>query len=106
MYMRHTIYTLAGLWAVLMLVSFSLVLGQETAAQSVAGLRRMTSFLTWQGGAFVVAIAAAGLAKAADVRGVANVKLAGYLPLAASVFVVGALVALIALRVLVLPNFA
>ena len=39
-------------------------------------------------------------------RGVGGIKLAGYLPLAASVFIVGALVVMIAFRVLVQPAFA
>ena len=69
-------------------------------------LNRVASFLTWQGAALVVAAASAAVTRLAAERGVERIKLAGYLPLAASVFIVGALVVMIAFRVLVQPAFA
>jgi hypothetical protein len=66
----------------------------------------MASFMTWQMFAFLVAIASAAFTRVASGRGAERIKLAGYLPLTLSVFIVGALVAMIAFRVLVQPAFA
>lgn len=104
---RTLVHVLAGLWAVLMVVSLALSLGAEAEGDGFTrGLNRIASFLTWQAFAFVVAVIAAALTHAAAARGVERIKVAGYLPLAASVFIVGALVVLIAFRVLVQPAFA
>jgi hypothetical protein len=104
---RALVYTLAGVWVVLMGVSLALSLGAEAEGDGFTrGLNRIAAFLTWQAVAFVVAIVAAALTRAASRRGVERIKLAGYLPLAASVFIVGALVVMIAFRVLVQPAFA
>jgi hypothetical protein len=104
---RSIVYALAAVWAVLMVVSLVLSVGAEAEGDGFTrGLNRIASFLTWQAAAFVVAIVAAALTYAAAQRGVERIKLAGYFPLAASVFIVGALVAMIAFRVLVLPAFA
>jgi hypothetical protein len=104
---RNIVYALAAVWAVLMAASLVLSLGAEAEGDGFTrGLNRIVSFLTWQAAAFVVAVAAASLTQIAARRGVERIKLAGYLPLAASVLSVGALVVLIALRVLVQPAFA
>ncbi len=100
------VYALAAVWAALMGVSLFLSLGAEAEGDGFTrGLNRITSFLTWQAVAFVVAVVAAALTRVAAERGVERIKLAGYLPLATSVFIVGALVVMIAFRVLVLPAF-
>jgi hypothetical protein len=104
---RSIVYALGAVWVVLVGVSLALSLGAEAEGDGFTrGLNRITAFLTWQAVALVVAVAAAAIARAASERGVERIKLAGYLPLAASVFIVGALVAMIAFRVLVLPAFA
>jgi hypothetical protein len=104
---RAVVYALAGVWVALMGLSLALSLGVEAEGDGFTrGLNRIASFLTWQAVAFVVAIVAAALARVGSARGVERIKLAGYLPLAASVFIVGALVVMIAFRVLVQPAFA
>jgi len=103
MSMRPIVLALAAVWGVLMVVSLATSLGGEAGDQH--GLARMASFLTWQGYALVVAIAGAALTRVAAARGVEKIKLAGYAPLAASLFIVGAVVLMIAFRVLVEPAF-
>jgi hypothetical protein len=104
---RNVVYVLTAVWTVLMATSLVLSLGAEAEGDGFTrGLNRIVSFLTWQACAFVVAVIAAALTRAAAARGVERIKLAGYLPLAVSVFIVGALVLMIAFRVLVRPAFA
>jgi hypothetical protein len=103
---RNVVYALAGIWGVLMIVSLSVSLGGESDDRGSGGLARMASFMSWQVGAFVVAIVSAAFTRVASGRGAAGIKLAGYLPLVMSVFIVGALVVIIAFRVLVQPAFA
>jgi hypothetical protein len=104
---RTIVYALGGAWLVLMALSLALSLGAEAEGDGFTrGINRIVSFLTWQAVAFVVAVIAAALTRVAVGRGVGGIKLAGYLPLAASVFIVGALVVMIAFRVLVQPAFA
>ena len=104
---RTPVYALAGLWAALIVTSVTLSLGAAADGDGLTrGLNRIASFLTWQGAALVVAAASAAVTRLAAERGVERIKLAGYLPLAASVFIVGALVVMIAFRVLVQPAFA
>jgi hypothetical protein len=106
MNVRGIVYALGAVWAVLMAVSLVSSLGAEAEGDGFTrGLNRIVSFLTWQAVAFIVAVVAATITRAAAQRGVDRIKLAGYLPLAASVFIVGALVAMIAFRVLVQPAF-
>ena len=104
---RSIVYALGAAWLVLMTLSLALSLGAETEGDGFTrGINRIASFLTWQAAALVVAAIGAGLTRAAVSRGVGGIKLAGYLPLVASVFIVGALVVMIAFRVLVQPAFA
>jgi hypothetical protein len=104
---KSVVYGLAGVWAVLVMISLVVSLGGESDGRgSAAGLARMATFMTWQVRALVVAIAAALFTRVASGRGAERIKLAGYLPLAMSVFMVGVLVAMIAFRVLVRPAFA
>jgi hypothetical protein len=71
----------------------------------VSGLQRVAAFLTWQMIALVVAAIAAFATRVAAERGVAGIKLVGYLPLALSVFLVVSFIALMAFRFLVAPLF-
>ena len=103
---RNIVHALAGIWGVLVVVSLAISLGGDSDDRGSAGLARMASFMTWQVGAFAVAIVAAAFTRVASGRGAERIKLAGYLPLVVSVFIVGALVAMIAFRVLVQPAFA
>lgn len=106
MSLRAIVHALAAVWGALILVSLTSSLGGEPGDAAQPALARMVSFLTWQTYALVVAIAGAGLTRVAAARGVEKIKLAGYAPLAASLFVVGAVVLMIAFRVLVQPAFA
>jgi hypothetical protein len=103
MQVKAMIQGLALLWLLLFVVSF--VALQFTAAGDGAagGLNRIAAFLTWQGIALVVAAVGAFAARYAAGRGVANVKLLGYGPLAVSVFLVGSFVAIMAYRVFAAP---
>jgi hypothetical protein len=103
---RYVVYALAAVWGVLMVVSLDVSLGGERADQGFAQLDRMASFMTWQVRAFVVAIVSAAVTRVASRRGAERIKLPGYLPLVTSAFTLGALVAMIAFRVLVQPAFA
>lgn len=105
MNLRIIVQVLAVIWAVLMLVSLVSSLGGD-ADGAEHGLARLAAFLTWQVYGLVVAIVGAALTRAAVARGMAQVKLAGYAPLVVSLFVVGAVVLMIAFRVLVQPAFA
>jgi hypothetical protein len=106
MSLRTIVHALAGAWGVLMLVSVASSLGGGPDDGVEHGLARIASFLTWQTYALVVAIAGAALTRVAVARGGEKIKLAGYAPLAVSLFVVGAVVLMIAFRVLVQPAFA
>jgi hypothetical protein len=106
-YFRQIIYVLGGLWLVLFGLSFILLQTSEPAGDGFArGLSRLASFMSWQTGAFVVAIAGAVVTRYAAQRGVERIKLVGYVPLAASLFLVASLVAIIAFRVYVQPHFS
>ena len=106
MSLRTVVHGLAGIWAALMIVSLAASLGGDSADGTAHGLARLASFLTWQVYGLVVAIAGAAFTRAAVARGTVQVKLAGYAPLVVSLFVVGAVVLMIAFRVLVQPAFA
>ena len=103
---RTIVHALAAVWGALMLVSLTSSLGGEPGDAAQPALARMVSFLIWQLGALGVAIAGTAVTRAAAARGVVTVKLAGYAPLAASLFILGAVVLMIAFRVLVQPAFA
>jgi len=105
MSLRTIVLALAAAWGALMLVSLAASLGGGSGDGAEHGLARLASFLTWQGYALIVAIAGAAVARLAAARGVEKIRLAGYAPLAASLFIVGAVVLMIAFRVLVQPAF-
>jgi hypothetical protein len=107
LYPRQIIYVLGAVWLALFGASFVLLQLAEPAGDGFTrGLNRLASFMTWQISAFVVAIAAAFVTRTAAARGVERIKLVGYAPLAASLFLVASLVAIIAFRVYVEPHFS
>jgi hypothetical protein len=65
----------------------------------------LAAFLTWQVLALVAAAAGALTTRFAIERGVAGIKLLGYLPLGISVFVVVSFIAIVGYRVFVVPLF-
>ncbi len=104
--MRRIIYAMAGVWGALIVASFLVFQIVEPTGDGFANdLNRLSSFLTWQAAAFVFAIVLALVTRQAVARGVVQVKLAGYVPLAASLFLIGSLIAIIAIRVFVEPLF-
>jgi hypothetical protein len=93
-------------WLVLFVVSFAVLQTTSPSGDGFTrGLNRIASFLTWQGAAFVVSMALALVTRRAAGRGVEKIKLIGYVPLAASVFLIGSFVAIVAYRVLIVPSF-
>ena len=96
---------LAAVWLVLFVASFVSLQTTGTGGGAQSGLARTAVFLTWQVAAFVVAMLGAFTTRYAVGRGVERVKAFGYAPLALSVFIVGSFVALVALRIWVVPLF-
>jgi hypothetical protein len=105
MQLKVVIQGLAALWLLLFVLSF--VAMQFTAADDgfAGGLNCVVAFLTWQGLALIVAAIGAFVTRHALERGVGRVKLLGYGPLAASVFLVGAFIVIVAYRFFVVPLF-
>jgi len=105
MQLKPIVQGLAVVWLLLFVVSF---IAQQTAASdggASSGLNRVVAFLTWQTAAFIVAVLGALATRFALQRGVAGIKLVGYLPLALSVFLVASFIALMGFRVYVAPLF-
>jgi hypothetical protein len=104
---KHTVYALSGVWLLLFVISFvTLQVVQPTGDGFTRGLNRIVAFLSWQGAAFVVAMVLAWLTRRAAERGVDRIKLVGYLPLAASVFIVASFIAIVGYRVFIVPLLA
>jgi hypothetical protein len=104
MQFKPIIQGLAVVWLMLFVVSF--VAMRVTADDSeTSGLARVAAFLTWQTAAFIVAALGALATRLALQRGVAGIKLVGYLPLALSVFLVASFIALTGFRFFVAPLF-
>ena len=105
MHFKPIIQGLAVVWLLLFVVSF--VAMQTTAVDDTetGGLARVVAFLTWQTAAFIVAALGALATRAALQRGIAGIKLVGYLPLGLSVFLVASFIALTGFRFFVLPLF-
>src|SRR5262245_26542455 len=97
MQLKQVVQALAVVWLVLFFASF-VALQTETDGGEQSGLARIAAFLTWQVGAFVVAMLGAFTTQFAVARGVQRIKLVGYTPLAASVLLVGSYIALTAAR--------
>ena len=96
---------LAAVWLVLFVASFVSLQTTGTDGGPQSGLARTAVFLTWQVAAFVVAMLGAFTTRYAVSRGAQRVKAFGYVPLALSVFLVASFVALVALRIWILPLF-
>jgi hypothetical protein len=98
---------LAALWLATFAASFVALQITEPAGEGFTrGLNRVAAFLTWQGGALVVAIACALVTRAAAPSLREKIRFLGYGPLVASLVILVAVVGIIAFRVLVQPNFA
>jgi hypothetical protein len=101
---KNIIYGLGVVWAVLFVVSFVMLQVVAPSGEGFTrGLNRIASFLTWQGLAFAVAMVQAWITYGAVKRHVEKIKLVGYVPLAASVFLVGMFIAIMAYRMYVAP---
>jgi hypothetical protein len=96
---------LGVVWLVLFVVSFIALQSAATDDSETSDLSRIVAFLTWQTAAFAVAALGALATRLAVERGVAGIKLVGYLPLALSVFLVASFVALMGFRFYVTPLF-
>jgi len=103
MQLKPIIQGLAAIWLVVFAVSFLSLRGGESGDDLASGLSRVVAFLTWQVVAFAVAAAGALATRRAVARGTLNVKLVGYAPLAISVFLIAAFVAIMAVRFLLVP---
>jgi len=102
MQLKAIIQGLAVIWLVVFAVSFFSLRGGESD-DFASVLSRVVAFLTWQVVAFAVAAAGALGTRQAVARATPNVKLIGYAPLAISVFVVAAFIAIVAVRFLLVP---
>jgi hypothetical protein len=102
MQLKPIIQGLAAIWLVVFAVSFFSLRGDESD-DFTSVLSRVVAFLTWQVVAFAVAAAGALATRRAVAREAPNVKLVGYAPLAISVFVVAAFVAIVAVRFVLVP---
>jgi hypothetical protein len=101
---KTIVYALGGVWLALFILSFIML--QVVGASGdgfTRGLNRIAAFLSWQGAALVVAMILEWVTRRAVERGIQKVKLAGYLPLAASVFLVASFILIVAYRVFVTP---
>jgi hypothetical protein len=105
MQLKPVVQGLAVVWLVLFAASFVSLQTNEADDGAQGGLARVAAFLTWQVVALVVAALAAFVTRYAASRGVARVKLIGYVPLALSVFLVVSFIALVAFQVYVAPLF-
>src|SRR5690606_38209874 len=100
-----SVRALAALWLALFITSFVALQVTAPEGQGVTrGLNRLAAFLTWQGVALIVAVAAALVLRGAPTAVRERWRLLGFGPLVVSVVVVAAVVAIIAFRVLVQPN--
>lgn len=102
MQLKPIIQGLAAIWLVVFAVSFLSLRGGESDDDLASGLNRVAAFLTWQVVAFAVAAAGALATRRAASRDTPS-KLAGYAPLAVSVFVIALFVAIIAVRFYLWP---
>jgi hypothetical protein len=99
--MKQAVYAIAALWAAVMVVSFVLLETTEPTGEGLAsGLNRISNFLALQGAALVVATGGALAARSAQRRGATQIGRVGYGPLAVSLVLLVALIAMIAYRAL------
>jgi hypothetical protein len=99
--MKQIVYLIAALWAAVMIMSFVLLETTEPTGEGLArGLNRIGTFLALQGAALLVATGGALAARSAQRRGATAIGRIGYGPLAVSLVLVVALIAMIAYRAL------
>jgi hypothetical protein len=103
--LRRVIYGLAAVWLALFAAAFvALGLAGSAGDAFAANLNRMVSFLSWHGGALIVAVILAFVTRQALARGVEKIKLIGFLPLGLSVSLLVSLILIIAYRFGALPR--
>lgn len=102
---KSIIQALAVVWLLLFIVSFVAAQTAGSDGGATSDLNRVVAFLTWQTAALIVAALGALATRLAIPRGVAGIKLAGYLPLALSVFLLASFIALMGFRFYVAPLF-
>ena len=105
MQLKPIIQGLAVVWLLLFVVSFISTQTTESDGGATSDLNRVVAFLTWQTAALVVAALGALATRFALLRGIGGIKLAGYLPLALSVFLLASFIALMGFRFFVAPLF-
>ena len=105
MRIKPIVQGLAAVWLMLFVASFVSLQATESDGTMQGNLARVAAFLTWQVAAFFVAALGAIATRYALARGVAGIKLVGYLPLALSVFLVASFIALVGFRLFVAPLF-
>lgn len=103
MQLKPIIQGLAAIWLVVFAASFLSLRGGDPDDEFASVLSRVAAFLTWQVVAFAVAAAGALATRRAAARATPSVKLAGYAPLAVSVFVIALFVAIIVVRFYLRP---
>ena len=102
--LKPLIQGLAVIWLVLFTVSFVSLEIMESD-DFASGLSRAAAFLTWQTIALVVAALGALATHHAVAHGTRRIKFVGYAPLVVSVFLVVSFIAIVGVRVLVMPLF-
>jgi hypothetical protein len=105
MQQKAIIQGLAAVWLMLFAISFVSLRSAGADEGETSDLTRVVAFLTWQTAAFVVAATGALVTRLALRRGVAGVKILGYVPLALSVFLVASFIALVGFRFFITPLF-
>jgi hypothetical protein len=105
MQLKSIVQGLAAVWLLLFVVSFVSLRTTESDGGETSDLNRVVVFLTWQTAALVVSAFGALATRFALLRGIAGIKLAGYLPLALSVFILASFIALMGFRFFVAPLF-
>jgi len=105
MQQKAIIQGLAAVWLMLFAISFVSLRTTGADEGETSDLTRVVAFLTWQTAAFVVAAAGALVARLALQRGVAGIRVLGYVPLALSVFLVVSFIALVGFRFFIAPLF-
>jgi hypothetical protein len=104
---KPIVYGLAGVWVVVFVISFIVVLAVAPEDDSYAQrLGRIASFLTWQLAGLIVGVVSAFVTQRAVARGVDGVRLPGYGPLAISAFVLVSFIGIVAYRVWLQPLLA
>jgi hypothetical protein len=101
--LKPIVQGLAAVWFVLFLVSFVSLRAADAEDDLASSLNRVVAFLTWQARALGVAAIGAFTARQAIARRLDKIKLVGYGPLAASVFLVASFIAIMAFRFYVMP---